>query len=127
MRNGKDEPLVVNKWLGVEAASRLPGTVARVKKLTSHPTFTLRNPDKVNALLGTFGGDQAVFHAADGSGYAFMCEQILELDPINPQVAARLARNFERWKRFEPNRQKLMKAELAAWRRSKDCRERLPK
>ncbi len=109
----KDEPLVVDKWFGVEAASRLPGTAARVKALTSHPAFTLRNPNKVYALLGTFGGNQAVFHAADGSGYALMCEQILELDPINPQVAARMARNFERWKRFEPNRQKLMTAQLA--------------
>jgi aminopeptidase N len=106
------EPLVVDKWFGVEAMSRLPGTVTRVKELTSHAAFTLRNPNKVYALLGSFGGNQVNFHAADGSGYAFMGEQILALDAINPQVAARLARNFERWKRFEPKRQELMKAVL---------------
>ena len=108
----QDEPLVVDKWLGVEAMSRLPGTVARVKELTAHPAFTLKNPNKVYALLGSFGGNQVNFHAADGSGYTFMGEQILALDPINPQVAARMARNFERWKRFEPKRQALMKAAL---------------
>jgi aminopeptidase N len=106
------EPLVVDKWFGVEAMSRLPGTVVRVKELTSHPAFTLKNPNKVYALLGSFGSNQVNFHAADGSGYAFLGEQILALDAINPQVAARLARNFERWKRFEPKRQALMKATL---------------
>ena len=95
---------------GLVASSRHRG---RVKELTSHPAFTLKNPNKVYALLGSFGGNQVNFHAADGSGYALMGEQILALDPINPQVAARLARNFERWKRFEPKRQNLMKAALA--------------
>jgi len=108
----QDEPLVVDKWLGVEAMSRLPGTVARVKELTSHPAFALKNPNKVYALLGSFGVNQVNFHAADGSGYSLMGEQILALDPINPQLAARMARNFERWKRFEPKRQALMKAAL---------------
>jgi aminopeptidase N len=108
----QDEPLVVDKWLGVEAMSRLPGTVARVKELTAHPAFTLKNPNKVYALLGSFGGNQVNFHAADGSGYTLMVEQILALDPINPQVTARMARHFERWKRFEPKRQTLMKGAL---------------
>ena len=108
----RDEPLVVDKWFGAEAGSRLPGTVARVRELTFHPAFTLKNPNKVYALLGSFGGNQVNFHAADGSGYGFMREQILALDPINPQLAARMARNFERWKRFEPKRQGLMKAAL---------------
>jgi len=109
----RNEPLVVDKWLSAEALSRLPGTVARVRELTSHPAFTLQNPNKVYALIGAFGGNQVNFHAADGSGYDFMREQILALDPINPQVASRMARNFERWKRFEPKRQALMKAALA--------------
>jgi aminopeptidase N len=69
-------------------------------------------PQQVYALIGSFGGNQVNFHAADGSGYGFMGEQILALDPINPQIAARMARNFERWKRFEPERQGLMKAAL---------------
>jgi len=108
----QDEPLVVDKWLAVQATSRLPGTLIRVKELTLHPAFTLNNPNKVYALLGGFGANQVNFHAADGSGYTFMAERILELDPINPQVAARLTRSFERWKRFEPRRRALMKAAL---------------
>jgi aminopeptidase N len=108
----QNEPLVVDKWLGVEAASRLPGTLARVKELTSHPAFTLKNPNKVYALLGSFGANQINFHREDGGGYSFMGEQIRALDAINPQVAARMARNFERWRRFEPRRRALMKSVL---------------
>jgi aminopeptidase N len=104
----KDEPLAVDKWLGVQAASSLPGTVEVVRKLTTHPAFDMKNPNKVYALLGSFGGNQFNFHAADGSGYAFYAEQIAALDAINPQVAARLTRNLERWKRFDASRQKLM-------------------
>jgi len=108
----QDEPLVVDKWLAVEAMSRLPGTVARVKELTSHPAFTLKNPNKVYALLGSFGGNPINFHAADGSGYDLMVEQCMALDGINPQVASRMVRNFERYKRFEPKRRSLMRAAL---------------
>jgi aminopeptidase N len=90
------EPLVVDKWLGVEALSRLPGTVARVKELTTHPAFTLKNPNKVYALLGSFGVNQINFHSADGSGYDLMVEQSVALDAINPQVASRMVRKFER-------------------------------
>ncbi|WP_426531506.1 aminopeptidase N [Bradyrhizobium sp. McL0615] len=108
----QDEPLAVDKWLGVQAASRLPGTTDAVRQLTTHPAFDLKNPNKVYALIGTFAGNQVNFHAADGTGYAFMAEQIVALDSINPQVAARMTRNFERWKRFDPNRQELMKAVL---------------
>jgi aminopeptidase N len=108
----RDEPLVVDKWLGVQAASTLPVTVDSVRQLTAHPAFDLKNPNKVYALLGSFGGNQIHFHAADGAGYAFMGEQIAALDPINPQVAARMARNFDRWKRFDSARQKLMTSVL---------------
>jgi aminopeptidase N len=108
----RSEPLAVDKWLGVQAASSLPGTVDVVRQLTAHAAFDLKNPNKVYALLGSFGGNQVNFHAADGSGYAFMAEQIAALDPINPQVAARLTRNLERWKRFDANRQKLMTSVL---------------
>jgi aminopeptidase N len=108
----RDEPLVVDKWLGVEALSRLPGTVTRVRDLTAHPAFTLKNPNKVYALLGSFGSNQVNFHAADGAGYDLMVEQSLALDAINPQVAARMVRNLERYKRFEPRRRALMRAAL---------------
>jgi aminopeptidase N len=108
----QDEPLVVDKWLGVEALSRIPGTVARVRELTAHAAFTLKNPNKVYALLGSFGGNQVNFHAADGSGYELMAEQSIALDAVNPQVASRLVRNFERYKRYEPKRRALMRSAL---------------
>jgi aminopeptidase N len=108
----KDESLVIDKWLGVEAMSRLPGTVERVRQLTSHPAFTLKNPNKVFALLGSFGGNQVNFHSADGAGYQLMMEQSVALDAINPQVASRLLRNFERFRRFEPVRSALMRSAL---------------
>jgi len=108
----KDEPLVVDKWLGVEALSRLRSTTARVRELTAHPAFTLKNPNKVYALLGSFGVNHVNFHAADGSGYELMLEQSVALDAINPQVASRMVRNFERYKRFEPGRRALMRAVL---------------
>jgi len=103
---------VIDKWLGVEAMSRLPGTVARVRELTSHPSFTLKNPNKILALLGSFGSNQANFHTADGSGYQLMMEQAVALDDINPQMASRLLRNFERFRRFEPVRSSLMRTVL---------------
>jgi aminopeptidase N len=106
------EPLVVDKWFGVQAASRLPVTVETVRQLTAHPAFELTNPNKVYALISAFGGNQVNFHAADGRGYTFMAAQVAALDPINPQVAARMARYFERWKRFDAGRQRLMKAAL---------------
>jgi len=108
----QDEPLVVDKWLATEALSRLPGTVERVRELTGHTAFTLQNPNKVYALLGSFGVNQVNFHAADGSGYRLMMEQSLALDAINPQVASRMVRNFERYRRYEPGRRALMRAAL---------------
>jgi aminopeptidase N len=108
----KDEPLVVDKWLGTEALSRLPDTVDRVRELAAHPAFTLKNPNKVYALLGSFGVNQVNFHRADGAGYRLMVELATQLDAINPQVASRMVRNFERYKRFEPGRRALMRASL---------------
>ncbi|HZP88506.1 MAG TPA: aminopeptidase N [Burkholderiales bacterium] len=101
----KGEPLVVDKWLAVQASARLPDTLAAVKRLTTHPAFDLKNPNKVYALIRTFCTNQRHFHAADGSGYAFAADQILALDPLNPQIAARIARAFDRWKKFDAERQ----------------------
>jgi aminopeptidase N len=103
---------VVDKWLGVQAMSRLPGTVTAVRTLIEHPAYSRTNPNKVYALIGSFGGNQFQFHAVDGSGYALMTAEIAALDSINPQLAARMARNFERWRRFDNGRQRLMKTEL---------------
>jgi len=101
----KDEPLVVDKWLGVQSTSRLPSTLPEVMRLMSHPAFNMRNPNKVYALIGGFRGNQVRFHAAGGAGYAFLADQVIALDAINPQVAARMARGFDRWRKFDAQRQ----------------------
>ncbi len=109
----KHEALVIDKWLAVQSSSRVPGTLAAVRNLLQHPAFDLRNPNKVRALIGGLCQRNPVhFHAADGSGYAFAAEQIAALDAINPQVAARLARAFDRWKKFDAGRQRLARAAL---------------
>jgi aminopeptidase N len=108
----QSEPLVVDKWLAVQATSRLPGTLARVHELLSHPAFDLKVPNKVYALIRAFASNHVRFHAADGSGYAFLADQVIRLDALNPQVAARMARAFDRWKRFDPQRQASAKAAL---------------
>jgi aminopeptidase N len=109
----KDNALVVDKWLGVLAMSYRPDTLETVKGLLDHPAFNIRNPNKVYALIGSFANANAVrFHAADGSGYRFLADQVLTLDPMNPQVAARMMGPFSRAARFDKARQGLMKAEM---------------
>ena len=109
----RDESLVIDKWLAVQATSRLPGTLARVRELLAHPSFDIRVPNKVYALIRAFAANHVRFHAADGAGYEFLADQVLALDRLNPQVAARMARSFDRWKRFDPARQALAGAQLA--------------
>ncbi|MDA1116530.1 MAG: aminopeptidase N [Proteobacteria bacterium] len=108
----KDEPLVVDKWLAVQATSRLPGTLARVRQLLQHPAFDLKVPNKVYALVRGFSANHVRFHAADGSGYEFLAERVLELDTLNPQVAARMARGFDRWRKFDAARQAQARRQL---------------
>jgi len=115
----KTEPLVVDKWLAVQATTRLPSALADVKRLMTRPAFNLRNPNKVYALIGGFRGNQVHFHGADGSGYAFLAEQVIALDAINPQVAARMARGFDRWKKFDAGRQAHARAALERLRDAK--------
>jgi aminopeptidase N len=109
----KDEPLVVDKWLRVQATSRLPGALEEVKRLTRHHAFSLKNPNKVYSLIGAFCMANPVrFHAADGAGYAFLADQVVELQKLNPQVAARMARAFDRWRKFDAGRQAHARAAL---------------
>jgi aminopeptidase N len=123
----KDEPLIVDKWLAVQAGSRLPGTLARVRELLAHPAFDLKVPNKVYALVRSFSANHVRFHGADGGGYAFLADQVLALDALNPQVAARMARGFDRWKRFDEPRKEKAKAQLERIRKadglSKDVAE----
>jgi aminopeptidase N len=97
--------LVVDKWLAVQSSSRLPSALAETRRLMGHPAFNMKNPNKVYALIGAFTGNQVRFHAADGSGYTFLADQVIALDAINPQVAARMARGLDRWKKFDAGRQ----------------------
>ena len=106
------DPLVLDKWLGLQAGSMLPGAVQKVRELMRHPAFDIRNPNRVRALIGAFSGNHLRFHGADGGGYALVGEVVRTLDPINPQVAARLAGSFESWRRYDSARQGLMRAEL---------------
>jgi len=108
----KDEALVMDKWLGVQATSRLPGTLDEVKRLTTHPAFDIRNPNKVYALIRGFCANHVRFHAADGSGYAFAAERTIEIDALNHQVASRVARSFDRWRRFDAGRRQHARAAL---------------
>lgn len=104
---------VVDKWLTVQALSSLPGTLHRVKGLMQHEAFSIKNPNNVRAVIGQFcRNNPAQFHAKDGSGYQFLAEQILILDKLNPQVAARQLGAFNSWRQYDENRQTLMREAL---------------
>ncbi|HBX56720.1 aminopeptidase N [Pseudomonas sp. UBA2684] len=109
----KDNPLVMDQWFSVQAASALPGTLAKVQALMQHPAFTLTNPNKIRALIGAFAGQNPLnFHQADGSGYRFLADQVITLNALNPQVASRLLSSLTRWGKYDSARQALMRAEL---------------
>ncbi|MDX1367347.1 aminopeptidase N [Pseudomonas sp.] len=109
----KDNPLVMDQWFSVQAACSLPGALGRVQQLMRHPAFTLKNPNKVRALIGAFTGQNPVnFHQADGSGYRFLADQVITLNALNPQIAARLLGPLTRWGKYDDTRQALMKGEL---------------
>ena len=106
------EALVVDKWFAMQAAA--PTTdVNHVRELMTHKAFTLRNPNRARSLVSTFcAGNPVGFHAPDGSGYGFWAEQVIALDALNPQVASRLARAMDRWRRYTPDLQAHMKRAL---------------
>ncbi|MEC7188701.1 MAG: aminopeptidase N [Pseudomonadota bacterium] len=109
----RDEPLVVDQWLSVQAIAQKPGALSAVKALIDHPAFEFKNPNKVRALIGAFCSQNHLgFHDASGAGYEFLAEQVIALDSINPQIAARLLTPLTRWKKYDANRQRLMQAEL---------------
>jgi aminopeptidase N len=92
----------------------LPETITSVRELMKHPAFDIRNPNRVRALIGAFSVNHLRFHNEDGSGYRLVGEVVRILDPMNPQVAARMAGAFESWRRYDAGRQGLMRAELTA-------------
>ncbi|QFY90835.1 aminopeptidase N [Magnetovirga frankeli] len=112
-RHWQGDALVMDKWFGVQASASRPETLQQVRRLMRHPAFSLRNPNRVRALISTFcNANPVCFHAADGSGYAFCREQVLALDGLNPQVAARLVRALVRWRRYPEPRRGLMQRQL---------------
>ncbi len=107
------EPLVMDKWFSLRATAPLPNAAARVRQMMLHPRFTLTNPNKVRALIGAFAmANPTGFHAADGSGYALLAEQIKTLNGLNPQIASRLIGPLGRWRRYDAGRQAMMRAAL---------------
>ncbi len=111
-RHGND-PLIIDKWLALQAAIPEPGTLARVKALTTHAAFSFANPNRVRSLIGAFTmANQSQFNRADGGGYGFLVDTVLALDPKNPQVAARLLSALKSWRVLEPTRRALALAAL---------------
>src|SRR6187200_1940036 len=109
----KDDHLVIDSWFGYQAVSPQASALTSVKKLTRHPLFSIKNPNKVRALIGTFAMANPVnFNRPDGKGYEFLADRVLEIDAFNPQVAARLLSAFRSWKALEAGRRRLAKKTL---------------
>ena len=109
----KNDPLVLDKWLIIQATSYLEDTLEKVKGLLHHPSFSLRNPNKVRSLIGAFcSGNHVRFHDSSGSGYRFLTEQLIAIDPTNSQIAARMVAPFINWRKYDVPRQVMMREQL---------------
>ena len=109
---GRGESLILDKWFALQAAAQREDTAEVVERLVAHSDFTLKNPNRWRALVSNFASNQWAFHHASGRGYRFVADMILEVDKVNPQVAARQVPPLGRWRRMEPKRAALMRAEL---------------
>jgi aminopeptidase N len=109
----RDDPLILDKWLALQAAIPEPATLDRVKRLLAGPGFAATNPNRLRALVGSFvTANQTQFNRTDGGGYAFLVDVVLDVDGRNPQVAARLLSAFKSWRAMEPGRRAHAKAAL---------------
>jgi len=109
----KHDPLVVDQWFAVQASNPGADAFDSVKALMQHEAFDINNPNKVRSLVGVFCNQNRVnFHRADGAGYAFLADRIIELDRKNPQIAARLLTPLTRWRKLTADRSELMQKEL---------------
>jgi aminopeptidase N len=107
------DPLIIDKWLGLQAMIAEEGTLERVRSLTSHPAFSMNNPNRVRSLIGSFAqGNPTQFNRADGAGYEFVADAVLTLDGKNPQVASRLCTAFRSWRALESARRDKAQAAL---------------
>jgi aminopeptidase N len=108
----RDNPLVIDKWFSTQALSSRSDTIDVVRALKDHPDFSLHNPNRVRSLIGAFAANQQQFNLASGEGYSLLASSIIDLDPINPQVAARQVAALGRWRRYDEARQGKMRYEL---------------
>jgi aminopeptidase N len=109
----ENNPLVLDKWLAVQARSGDPSVLSQIQALLQHPAFNLKNPNKVRALLGVFASaNPKYFHAKDGKAYQFLTEQIVLIDKFNPQVAARLTNNYSQWQKYTDVNREMMQTQL---------------
>jgi len=109
----KHDPLVIDKWFAIQSRCSLPNTLPEIKRLLEHSDFDIKNPNKVRSVLGSLSfGNPFIFHQADGGSYEFVSDQIIRLNDLNPQMAARMANAFATWKRYDANRQEKMHAAL---------------
>ncbi|KAA3614463.1 MAG: aminopeptidase N [Planctomycetota bacterium] len=109
----QEDPLVMDKWFILQATSSLAGTLQQVEKLQEHPAFSIKNPNKVRSLVGAFCMNNPLhFHAADGSGYRFLGDRVVELNAINPQIGARMVQALSRWRRYPEENQAMMTEQL---------------
>ncbi len=107
------EALVIDKWFALQASSPHADTFANVQNLMQHPAFDISNPNRVRALIGAFSQANPLhFHAANGQGYQYLADQIINLNSINPQVASRMLSALTTWRRYDVARQELIKAQL---------------
>jgi len=123
-----DHKLIVNKWLMLQAISKLPGTLSVVKDLLNHPSFHLANPNNVYALISGFCEQNPLhFHASDFSGYEFLTEIVIKLNTLNPQVAAGVLEPFSKFRKYDLKRQEAIIEQLqilnAAGNLSSDVQE----
>lgn len=110
----KAERLVMDKWFGLQILCAAPDQAAAVtERLTQHPLFDWKNPNRFRSVIGALSGNHAGFHHASGAGYRLLADWLIKLDPLNPQTAARMSTAFETWPRYDADRQALIKAELA--------------
>ncbi len=115
----KEEPLVLDKWFTMPSISPRPGAPARVAGLMQHPDFTFTNPNRLRSVVGAFAMANPVgFHDASGDGYRLVADAVLELNRLNPQIAARIVSSFNNWKRYDAGRQALQREQLERIRNS---------
>ena len=107
------EPLVIDKWFAIQATSPMPDTFSTVLELTRHKDFNLANPNRVRSVVGSFCQANPVhFHASNGQGYEFLADQVIALNLLNPQVASRMLGPLTSWRRYDNQRQQLMRTQL---------------